>query len=184
MIPQTSVQIAQKLWGKLPKLAVNTLLDLTKRYSIRIESGDLLYLRGSWYITHSGLLRIAEQKRCSGISVVPFHPFCDPGRSRWVFKAIVYKCQACKGFVAFGDANPFNVSSVVRGAEMRVAETRAVNRALRKANGVGICSVEELGYSTPVSPLVSSRKISSTPDNGNARSSGPKLRDRLCQLIR
>ena len=31
------------------------------------------------------------------------------------------------------------------GAEMRVAETRAVNRALRKAYGIGICSVEEIG---------------------------------------
>ncbi len=28
---------------------------------------------------------------------------------------------------------------------MRVAETRAVNRALRKAYGIGLCSVEELG---------------------------------------
>ena len=33
----------------------------------------------------------------------------------------------------------------VHGAEMRIAETRAVNRALRKAYGIGICSVEELG---------------------------------------
>ena len=30
---------------------------------------------------------------------------------------------------------------------MRVAETRAVNRALRKAYGIGICSVEEIGPS-------------------------------------
>ena len=29
---------------------------------------------------------------------------------------------------------------------MRVAETRAVNRALRKAYGIGLCSVEELGW--------------------------------------
>ena len=34
---------------------------------------------------------------------------------------------------------------LVHGAEMRVAETRAVNRALRKAYGIGICSVEEIG---------------------------------------
>jgi hypothetical protein len=33
----------------------------------------------------------------------------------------------------YGDANPSNVSPLVRGAEMRIAETRAVNRALRKA---------------------------------------------------
>jgi hypothetical protein len=28
---------------------------------------------------------------------------------------------------------------------MRVAETRAVNRALRKAYGIGVCSIEEIG---------------------------------------
>ena len=35
---------------------------------------------------------------------------------------------------------------------MRVAETRAVNRALRKAYGIGICSVEEIGsFAEPAS---------------------------------
>ena len=65
--------------------------------------------------------------------------------SRWVFKATVYKSAGSEGFVGYGDADPSNVSPLVRGAEMRVAETRAVNRALRKAYGIGICSVEELG---------------------------------------
>jgi hypothetical protein len=45
------------------------------------------------------------------------------------------------------NADPSNVSPLVRGAEMRIAETRAVNRALRKAYGIGLCSVEELGWS-------------------------------------
>jgi hypothetical protein len=35
--------------------------------------------------------------------------------------------------------------SLVQGAEMRVAETRVVNRALRKAYGIGMSSVEEIG---------------------------------------
>jgi hypothetical protein len=62
---------------------------------------------------------------------------------RWVFRAKVHKSQS-KSFVGYGDADPSNVSPLVRGAEMRVAETRAVNRALRKAYGIGICSVEEI----------------------------------------
>ncbi len=66
---------------------------------------------------------------------------------------------------------------------MRVAETRAVNRALRKAYGIGLCSVEELG----------SRSSFVRPTNGNAshpasgNGSGVSqtcLRDRLCLLIR
>ncbi len=81
----------------------------------------------------------------------PVPEFSDPSVQRWAFEATVYKSQACRGFVGYGDADPSNVSSLVRGAEMRVAETRAVNRALRKAYGIGICSVEEIG-SVPSPP--------------------------------
>ena len=68
-----------------------------------------------------------------------------------MFRAAVFKSRACRGFVGYGDADPSNVSPLVHGAEMRVAETRAVNRALRKAYGIGICSVEEIGsFAEPV----------------------------------
>ncbi|MFZ0978405.1 MAG: hypothetical protein WAN23_03290 [Candidatus Acidiferrales bacterium] len=68
---------------------------------------------------------------------------------------------------------------------MRVAETRAVNRALRKAYGIGLCSVEELGsFSAPQKPLAPA-----LPTNGHRGSNGsgngqPRLRDQLCLLIR
>ncbi|MGD0790708.1 MAG: hypothetical protein ABR920_02955 [Terriglobales bacterium] len=62
---------------------------------------------------------------------------------------------------------------------MRVAETRAVNRALRKAYGIGICSVEEIG--TVPSPT---EKLPPQKANGNGNSSGPRVRDHLCQIIR
>ena len=70
---------------------------------------------------------------------------------------------------------------MVHGAEMRIAETRAVNRALRKAYGIGICSVEELGARAESQTSDSERKLP-PPANGNY--GGPKVRDRLCQLIR
>jgi hypothetical protein len=111
--------------------------------------------------------------------------FCDPATARWVFKATVYKTHDSKGFVGFGDADPTNVSSLVHGAEMRVAETRAVNRALRKAYGIGLCSVEELGWTPkPAAPAPSSR-VDHPPPASNGRSNGlPRLRDRFCLLIR
>jgi hypothetical protein len=90
----------------------------------------------------------------------------------------------CKGFVGFGDADPSNVSPLVRGAEMRVAETRAVNRALRKAYGIGICSVEELGTHSRTREPTGVQKRPPQPANGNGWSPGPRVRDRLCQLIR
>jgi hypothetical protein len=71
---------------------------------------------------------------------------------------------------------------------MRVAETRAVNRALRKAYGIGICSVEEIGsFASNVGDDQESRKISTQSSNGNGGANGngsPRVRDRLCQLIR
>jgi hypothetical protein len=111
--------------------------------------------------------------------------FCDASVSRWVFKAIVYKSPRSRGFVGYGDADPSNVSSLVHGAEMRVAETRAVNRALRKAYGIGLCSVEELGWAprsnTPGPP--DQRNTSANGNNGH-HNGQPRLRDRLCLLIR
>jgi hypothetical protein len=66
---------------------------------------------------------------------------------------------------------------------MRVAETRAVNRALRKAYGIGLCSVEELGsLAAPAQSSRESKKLPLQPANGNY--GGPKVRDRLCQIIR
>jgi len=100
-----------------------------------------------------------------------------------VFRAAVFKSRACRGFVGYGDADPSNVSPLVRGAEMRVAETRAVNRALRKAYGIGICSVEEIGsFAEPAPSSRESKKL--PPQPVNAYYGGPKVRDRLCQLIR
>ena len=75
------------------------------------------------------------------------------------FKATVYKAVGSSGFVGYGDADPSNVSSLVRGAEMRVAETRAVNRALRKAYGIGLCSVEELGSFSPPTPASHPKQV-------------------------
>ena len=88
-------------------------------------------------------------------------------------------------FVGFGDANPSNVSPLVRGAEMRVAETRAVNRALRRAYGVGLCSVEELGsFSAPQKPFAAAPHPNGHPGSSGSSNGQPRLRDKLCLLIR
>jgi len=140
-------------------------------------------LDGNWHVTHSGLLSLARRNRCRGIRVEPVREFCNASAARWAFKATVFRSGTCKGFVGYGDADPSNISPLVHGAEMRVAETRAVNRALRKAYGIGLCSVEELGRSgEPAQSRESARKIPSQPANGNY--GGPKVRDRLCQIIR
>jgi hypothetical protein len=97
------------------------------------------------YVSHSELLRLATKRRCVGIDVNPVVSLCRPEKNFWVFKATVYKSPKCRGFVGYGDAHPGNVSPLIfNHAEMRMAETRAVNRALRKAYGIALCSLEEL----------------------------------------
>jgi hypothetical protein len=173
---------AEQVWGPLGGTAIESLASLICTHKLSILSGDLLYLNNRWYVTHSGLLRLANRKRCAGIKVLPVRTFCDPKANRWAFRATVFRSTTCRGFVGYGDADPSNVSPVVHGAEMRVAETRAVNRALRKAYGIGICSIEEIGSFVETQSPRESNKRPPQPANGNY--GGPKVRDRLCQLIR
>jgi hypothetical protein len=169
----------------LTPIALCGLRDLTVNFGFSVALGDLLYLDRRWYVTHAGLLRLARLDRCSSIKVTALRELCDPETSHWVFKATVYTSPRSKGFVGFGDADPSNVSPLVRGAEMRVAETRAVNRALRKAYGIGLCSVEELGAFSPPVPTSQPKQAAPVSGNGNGSSHGqPRLRDQLCLLIR
>jgi len=179
---RSNIALARTVWPGISRRALRGLRELIETYDLSIESGDLLYLDNRWYVTHAGLVRLARRKRCAGIRVQPVHEFCDPRQGRWAFEATVLTTRNCKGFVGYGDADPSNVSPLVRGAEMRVAETRAVNRALRKAYGIGICSVEEIG-SLPArsQPEPNVRKLPPQPANGNGE---PRLRDQLCLLIR
>ncbi len=177
---RSNARFARSRWKcDLNQFALKSLEVLTNQYQFSIAEGDLIWLDRGWYVTHTGLVRLASRNRCAGIHTKPVPDFCDPQTQRWSFEATVYKTKACRGFVGYGDADPSNVSSLVRGAEMRVAETRAVNRALRKAYGIGICSVEEIG-------TIPNRdeKLPSQKANGNWNGTGPKVRDRLCQIIR
>ena len=182
---RSNVRLAQSLWGKLSGFALKQLSELTKKYRFSVAAGDLLFFEGRWYVTHAGLLRIAQRRRCTGIRTSAERHLSDSNSNRWVFKATVYRRSAPKGFVGYGDADPSNVSLRVRGAEMRVAETRAVNRALRKAYGIGLCSVEELGHFSSPPERVQGKGIDSGHSNGNGSGTGqPRLRDKLCLLIR
>jgi len=184
-----NLRMARKRWGALAPYCIQNLKTYSLEFRLSIVAGDLILLGNGWYITHQGLLSLARRKRCAGIHVKPAGPLCDPLLRRWAFEATVFRSRTCRGFIGYGDADPSNVSPLVHGAEMRVAETRAVNRALRKAYGIGICSVEEIGSFAEPSP--SSREANKLPpqtvngkNGNNGNHGGPKVRDRLCHLIR
>jgi hypothetical protein len=182
---RSNARLSRQLWGEPSGIALRSLRELTARYSLSVAAGDLQLLDGRWYVTHSGLLQLASRRGCRGINTMLQENVSDGAASRWVFKAVVFRNSRSRGFVGFGGADPTNVSPMVRGAELRIAETRAVNRALRKAYGIGLCSVEELGAlsSAPRASAVAPPPIGYAPSNGFGNGQ-PRLRDQLCLLIR
>src|SRR5437667_2644896 len=181
-----NIKLAKSLWpGVLSPFSLSALKRLTREAGLALAAGEILWLNGGWYVTSGGLLRIAKENHCHGIHSRAMSKLSDTTINRWIFKATVYKSPSSKGFVGYGDADPSNVSSLVQGAEMRIAETRAVNRALRKAYGIGLCSVEELGVVSHFAGPTRNHEPSERSHSSNGSSNGqPKLRDRLCVLIR
>jgi len=179
-----NTKLARRIW-EITTAQVRVLKTLSREFKLSVALGDLILLDRKWYVTHAGLLRLAQRRHCAGIRVQQVREFCDPAANRWVFKATLYKRPGAPGFVGFGDADPSNVSSLVQGAELRIAETRAVNRALRKAYGIGICSVEELGaFNASSAPSRSNEPSTSFPPQNGSGNGQPRLKDKLCLLIR
>jgi hypothetical protein len=182
---RSNVVLGRRLWGEMSRDTLRQLRRLTEDFRFSVAAGDVLFLDGRWYVTHAGLLRTARRRRCAAIETSLEADLSSPTANRWIFKAIVHTRRYQQRFSGYGDADPSNVSPLVRGAEMRVAETRAVNRALRKAYGIGLCSVEELGWlsGSPKPSFPSSQPNGSHSSNGS-NNGHPRLRDQLCLLIR
>src|SRR5437588_12971595 len=67
-------RFAKLLCGNLPKSSVRVLKELLRRSTLSVMKGDVIYLDGGWYVTHSGLLRLANRRRCTGIPTRPQRP--------------------------------------------------------------------------------------------------------------
>ena len=118
---QTSIRMARKIWKDLSREALLRLREIATRHDFSVGAGDLIYLHNGWYVTHTGLIGLARRKRCCGIHVEAVDSLSDSGTSRFVLKATVFPSKGSSGFVGYGDADPSNVSALVRGAEMRVS---------------------------------------------------------------
>jgi hypothetical protein len=182
---RAEMNVARQTWGEVGVTKLAELRALIRRLGVSVALGDVCYIENRWHITHAGLLRVARRKRCLGIKTELEWHASAPLVNRWVFKAVVYTSPKSVGFVGHGDADPSNTSSLVRGAEMRVAETRSIDRALRAAYAIGICSVEELGsFSTPQKPGTMPSEPNDQIGSNGSRNGHPRLRDQLCLLIR
>src|ERR1022692_4342134 len=110
--------------GTLSIRLADSLKTLSQDFDFSLRRGELQLLNNSWYVTHTGLLRLARRKRCRGIHVEAVDSLCDSAANRFVLKATVYLSKESTGFVGYDDVDPSKVPLVVRGVEMRIAETR------------------------------------------------------------
>ena len=119
----------------MPSIQYDDYLDWLKTNSYIIR------LRGREYVTHKGLLGLATKYgglRDIETELIGF----DMGEGWAIVKATA---SGERGrYSGIGDGTPKNLKKVVSSAFVRMAETRAINRALRAYLAVGMTSLEEL----------------------------------------
>lgn len=93
-------------------------------------------------VTAKGLLHLAHKERLSRVRTrVRQAPTKENGETAIVSAEVVTQRGT---FTAIGDANPRNVNARIAPHFIRMAETRAIARALRSALDIGHVAIEEL----------------------------------------
>ncbi len=104
------------------------------------RTGGIIKLQGKEFITFAGLLVTAHSNGLRAIT--PTLLEYNAAENYAVFSAVA---QGERGsYTAHGDADKSNVKRGMHGAILRMAETRAVCRALRMYLGIGMTAREEL----------------------------------------
>lgn len=108
-----------------------------------IDNKAQLYitLNGKTYVTQTGLL---DQAHSKGLKSVETELIDFKDQEIAVVKSKVTMKDGST-FTGYGDATKENVNSMIVKHLLRMAETRATNRALRLATNIGVTSIEELG---------------------------------------
>lgn len=110
--------------------------------TIEIKNRDGQVVDRKEVVTAKGLLHLAHRERLSKIRTrVVQSPTKENGETAIVVVLVVTQRGA---FTGLGDANPRNVNARIAPHFVRMAETRALARALRAALDIGVLAVEEL----------------------------------------
>src|ERR1700690_1805322 len=100
-----NASLVKKRYPNINRTQIQTLKALTKQFSFSIPTGDMILLENGWFVTHTGLIRLARRKRCRGIHVEAVDSLCDSAANRLVLRATVYPSKESAGFVGYGDAD-------------------------------------------------------------------------------
>lgn len=135
-----------------------------KQEEKQVDKKFIINLQGKEFIKFEGLLDLAHQMNLKSINTELV--YADYEKQRFVFKATAIFGDGLhtRLFVGHGDADTHNTGDFVRVHLPRMAETRAVARALRLGCNIGMCSAEELGGDSPASQT---DKPPTTADGGS-----------------
>jgi hypothetical protein len=114
--------------------------DLIRTIEIKNRDGQVVERKE--VVTCKGLLHLAHGERLSNVrSRLVQLPTKENGETA----IVLVRVSTSRGvFSGIGDANPRNVNARIAPAFIRMAETRALARALRAALDVGAVAIEEL----------------------------------------
>jgi len=101
----------------------------------------ILDLKGKAFITYKGLVMLADEQGWSGTKTELV--FADREANRFEFKATV--TGEAGTYEGHGDADPSNVGRMIIPHMLRMAETRAIARALRQYTRCELTAAEEMG---------------------------------------
>ena len=113
-------------------------------------------------VSYAGLLDLAHKERLDSIETSIVQLPAEANGFTAIVRAVVRTAGGT--YSAHGDANVQNVAAQIGPHYIRMAETRAVARALRSAVNVGAVALEELGGDVEV-------HSSAEPANDNAAAS-------------
>lgn len=105
-----------------------------------MEENWIVNKRGVEFIKFGGLLWLAKQENLKEVRTEPI--LMDHENHFYIYRAIVSGDSG--QYQATGDASRANTGKLIWGALIRMAETRAVVRALRLYTGTGLTALEEL----------------------------------------
>ncbi len=122
---------------------------LYAEFGLRPDLGHVIVMGDRPYVTKEGLIYYAQRtKKLAGIEV----EIVERKQNFCLVKARVLTKDGGR-YEAYGDADANNTNRMVTPHLIRMAETRAVNRALRVAFPIGLCSFEELAEQDVIDPV-------------------------------
>ena len=155
-----NVRFARRMW-ETSRDQVTALKDLTTELQLSVAAGHLKLIECNWYVTHAGLLRIAQRNRCSGMRTAVDKGLSDPAANRWVFKATVYKSLRSRASSA--TATPIPPTSRPWSTAPRCASPKLAPSTVPSARPTASDSVRSRNSAGPPGPPAPDHPISVAP---------------------